>query len=169
MSVTDAPQPPSAGAGTPPVPARHTSRTPRHAAPGRAMSRRPSPAGAQVPLAHGLRRTEGRVLAGALALAWLLCPVIEPMPSHDVDYPLWQLPIELAAVGSIVAAVVALWRGSRHSARLTLAAGALMAVMTMICPLAGHTPVGWWTWVQTGLSLGVIAVGVALHRVRGDR
>ncbi len=34
------------------------------------------------------------------------------------------------------------------------------------CPLAGHTPVGRWTWVQTAMSLFVMAVGVALHRLR---
>ena len=72
----------------------------------------------------------------------------------------------LATVGTIVAAVIALWRGSRNSARLGLAAGVFMAVMTMVCPFAGHTPVGWWTWVQTGLSLSVMATSAALLRFR---
>jgi hypothetical protein len=89
--------------------------------------------------------------------------MVEPMPDDDVHFPLWQLPIEIGTVGSMVAAVIALWRGSRHAPRLALVAGAFMAVMTMVCPLAGHTPVGWWTWVQAGMSLAVMATSVALH------
>ena len=110
-------------------------------------------------------RTPRRTLAVALAVAWLTCPLVEPMPDEDVHYPLWQLPVDLAAVGTIVLAVAALWRGSRHAARLVVAAGCLMAVETITCPWAGHTPVGWWTWVQTGSSLTVTAVGVALYRL----
>ncbi len=114
------------------------------------------------PRADGLSTETGRLLAAAFGIAWLLCPVVEPLPSVDVHYPLWQLPIELAAVASIVAAVVVLWRGGRNGPRLGVAAGVLMAVMTVICPLAGHTPVGWWTWVQTGLSLFVLGTSAAL-------
>ncbi|TFV50278.1 hypothetical protein [Blastococcus sp. TF02A-35] len=116
------------------------------------------------PPARSGRTTGQQALAVAFALAWIACPAVEPMPTGEVHYALWQLPIDLAAVGSIVAAVVALWRGSRYAARLGLVAGALMAVMTIICPLAGHTPVGWWTWVQAGLSLFVMASSAALHR-----
>ncbi len=115
---------------------------------------------------HGMDRDTGRSLAVALAFAWLLCPAVEPLPDHEMPYALWQLPIDLAAVASLVAAVVALWRGSRSAARLVLVAGVLMAVETIVCPLAGHTTVGWWTWVQTSLSLVVMATGVVLHRVR---
>ena len=80
------------------------------------------------------------------------------------DYPLWQLPID-PAVASIVAAVVVLWRGGRHGARLGIAAGVLMAVETVICPIAGHTRLGWWTWAQTGLSLFVLGTrGAVLAR-----
>ena len=110
----------------------------------------------------GLSRDAGRLLAASFGIAWILCPSVEPMPSGSMHYPLWQLPIDLAAVVSIVAAVVVLWRGGRHGARLVAVAGALMAVETMICPLAGHTPVGWWTWVQTGLSLYVLGAGAVL-------
>ncbi|MCA0143532.1 hypothetical protein [Blastococcus sp. LR1] len=108
--------------------------------------------------------TVQRSLAVAFALAWLACPLVEPMPSDDVHYPMWQLPIELASFASAVLAVVLLWRGSRLAAPFGLVAGCLMAVMTMVCPLAGHTPVGWWTWVQTGLSLFVMTASTALHR-----
>ena len=31
-----------------------------------------------------------------------------------------------------------------------------------MCPLAGHTTVGWWTWAQTGLSLFVLATSTVL-------
>lgn len=124
------------------------------------------PAPPPPPRLDGLGRDAGRLLAGAFAIAWVLCPAVEPLPAHDMDYPLWQLPIEIAALGTIIAAVVALWRGNRNSARYGLAAGVLMAVMTMVCPLAGHTPVGWWTWVQTGLSLAVMATSAVLHRYR---
>ncbi|CAA9247922.1 MAG: hypothetical protein AVDCRST_MAG52-1938, partial [uncultured Blastococcus sp.] len=132
----------------------------RHAAPWS------PPARPAKPRRDGLDRDTGRLLAIGFAVAWILCPAVEPVPTHDVDYPLWQLPFELATLGTIVAAVVALWRGSRNSARLGLAAGLAMAVMTMICPLAGHTPVGWWTWLQTGLSLAVMATSAVLHRYR---
>jgi hypothetical protein len=104
----------------------------------------------------------GRPLAIAFAAAWLLCPVVEPLPEHEMAYPLWQLPLDLGTVGSIVLAVVALWRGSRHAPRLGIAAGVFMAVMTMICPLAGHGPVGWWTWVQASMSLFVLLTSAAL-------
>jgi hypothetical protein len=120
----------------------------------------------------GLGRDQGRLLAGAFAVAWILCPAVEPMPAHDVEYPLWQLPIELATLATIVAAVIALWRGHRNSAHVGMAAGVFMAIMTMVCPLAGHTPVGWWTWLQTGLSLFVMATSAVLLRLRpaaGDR
>ena len=118
------------------------------------------------PREDGLGRDAGRLLAGAFAVAWILCPAVEPMPAHDMDYPLWQLPIDLAALATIVVAVVALWRGSRNSAWLGMAAGVLMAVETVTCTLAGHTPVGWWTWVQAGLSLAVMATSAVLHRYR---
>jgi hypothetical protein len=96
-------------------------------------------------------------------VSWILCPAVEPIPDGSfAHYPLWQLPIDLAALATIVAAVTALWRGSRHSARLGTAAGVLMAVETIVCPLAGHSPLGWWTWAQTGLSLFVLCTSVAL-------
>jgi hypothetical protein len=121
------------------------------------------------PRPDGLTRNTGRLLAAAFGIAWILCPAVEPMPSgHVPDYPLWQLPIDLAAVASIVAAVVVLWRGGRHGARLGVAAGVLMAVETIICPIAGHTPVGWWTWTQTGLSLFVLCTSAAVL-ARGGR
>ncbi|SOE02729.1 hypothetical protein [Blastococcus haudaquaticus] len=168
MSVADAPQPPTVERAAPqpapeapPARPAHAAQPPEPAAPWNLPAqRRPALR------ADGLGRDSGRLLAIGFALAWILCPAIEPMPTHHVDYPLWQLPIELAALGTIVAAVVALWRGNRNSARYGLAAGALMAVMTMVCPLAGHTPVGWWTWVQTGLSLAVMATSAVLHRYR---
>ena len=43
----------------------------------------------------------------------------------------------------------------------------MMAVETIVCPFAGHTPVGWWTWVQTGLSLSVLGAGVVLRQRQG--
>lgn len=95
-------------------------------------------------------------------MAWILCPAVEPMPADDVAYPVWQLLVDLAAVGTIVAAVTLLWRGSRHAPMLGIAAGVLMAVETIICPLAGHTPPGWWTWVQASLSLAVLFTSAAL-------
>lgn len=105
-----------------------------------------------------------RALALGVAAAWIGCLLVEPIPEGDVHIPLWQFPIEFAALGSIVAAVVALWRGSRYAPRLGVIAGALMAVVTMACLFAGHSSVGWWTWVQAGLSLAVMATGAALHR-----
>jgi hypothetical protein len=109
------------------------------------------------------RLTGRQRLAWAFAIAWILCPAIEPMPSgHLPAYPLWQLPIDLAAIGSITAAVVVLWRGGRNGARLGVAAGVLMAVETIICPIAGHTPVGWWTWTQAALSAFVLFTSLAL-------
>jgi hypothetical protein len=104
----------------------------------------------------------GRPLAIAFAVAWLLCPAVEPLPEHEMAYPLWQLPLDLGTVGSIVLAVTALWRGSRHAPRLGIAAGVFMAVMTMVCPLAGHGPVGWWTWVQAAMSLFVLLTSATL-------
>ncbi|WP_155858698.1 hypothetical protein [Candidatus Blastococcus massiliensis] len=109
-------------------------------------------------------RDGNRALAIGFAVVCLAGPFVEPMPTGDIHIPLWQIPIELATFASIVAATIALWRASRHAPRLVLAAGALLAVMTMVCPLAGHTPVGWWTWVQAGLSLAVMATGAALYR-----
>lgn len=37
-----------------------------------------------------------------------------------------------------------------------------MASETITCPLAGHTPVGWWTWLQAALSLAVLLTGTLL-------
>jgi hypothetical protein len=109
------------------------------------------------------------VLAAAFGVAWILCPAIEPLPTMDMPYPLWQLPFDVGTLASIVVAVVALWRGARSSARLGAVAGIFMALETTICPLAGHTPVGWWTWVQAGLSLAVMGTSAALMARRGGQ
>jgi len=166
VSVADAQHPPTTEpAVTSAPPADPPSRTRRptsvaHAAPWALPVRRPALR------RDGLSQDAGHLIAVGYALAWILCPVVEPVPDHDMAYPLWQLPIDLAASVTIVAAVRALWRGSRHSARLGMAAGVLMAVETVTCTIAGHTPVGWWTWVQTALSLLVMGVSVVLLRFR---
>ena len=153
MTVADVPQ------TTPAVPVEvPTARGPR-------SQRAPSTPGrpvARVPHGSGSGPFPGRPLAIAFAVAWVLCPAVEPLPEHEMAYPLWQLPLDLGTVGSIVLAVVALWRGSRHAPRLGIAAGVFMAVMTMVCPLAGHGPVGWWTWVQAAMSLFVLLTSTAL-------
>ena len=110
----------------------------------------------------GLSGRAGRWIAGSFALAWILCPLLEPLPSGDLPYPLWQVPIDLATFGSAVAAVVVLWRGGRRGALLGAVAGALMLLETAMCPIAGHTAVGWWTWAQTGLSLFVLGTSAVL-------
>jgi len=110
----------------------------------------------------GLTPFVGRLIAGSFAVAWILCPLVEPLPADDLPYPMWQLPIDLATVGSIVVAVVVLWRGGRLGALLGAAAGVFMLLETAMCPIAGHTTVGWWTWAQTGLSLVVLGVSAAL-------
>lgn len=165
MTLADVPRPPAAEAA--PVPGPSPAARP---APAPVRPWLSEPAARRTPAAevgeHGLSRTAGRLLAGLLALAWIACPAVEPLPEHDVAYPLWQLPIDLATVGTIVGAVVASWRGTRSTAPLTVAAGTFMAIQTAICPFAGHTPVGWWTWVQAGCSLLVMAIGVALYRIR---
>jgi hypothetical protein len=56
----------------------------------------------------------------------------------------------------MVAACVALWRDSRRAWALGVVAGLGMAVGTVICPGTGHHLVGWYTWVQAGLSLFVL-------------
>jgi hypothetical protein len=99
----------------------------------------------------------------------VLCPAVEPMPTHDMPYPLWQLPFDLGTLVSIVVAVVAMWRGVRNSARLGAIAGIFMALETIICPLAGHTPVGWWTWTQAALSLFVMGTSAVLLARTGRR
>ncbi|MBN1092453.1 hypothetical protein JKP75_07655 [Blastococcus sp. TML/M2B] len=95
-------------------------------------------------------------------MAWVLCPAVEPLPAGDLAYPAWQAVIDLSALGTIVLAVTLLWRSSRHAPVAGIAAGVLMAVETITCPWAGHTPVGWWTWVQAGLSLAVLLTAAAL-------
>jgi hypothetical protein len=162
VAAAPAPTPPTSGAAV--VPARPAG--PQHAAPSERLIWRTD---APLPRPDGLSRETGRLLATAFGIAWILCPAVEPLPSVDVHYPLWQLPIELAAIASIIAAVVVLWRGGRNGPRLGVAAGVLMAVMTMVCPLAGHTPVGWWTWAQTGLSLFVLGTSAALMARPGRR
>jgi hypothetical protein len=113
---------------------------------------------------RGFGLTARHVLAVSFAVAWLACPLIEPMPTgHVPAYPLWQLPIDVAAIGTIILAVGALWRGSPRAPRLGIAAGVMMAVETIVCPYAGHTPIGWWTWVQAGLSLFVLFTSAALQ------
>jgi len=175
MSVADAAQPTTAEPAPPP--ARPVAlppswaQVPRSSPPPLPVSavQHPAPVAPwnlPAPRQDGLGRDTGRLLAVAFGLAWLLCPLVEPLPEHDMAYPLWQLPIDLAALATIVVAVSALWRGNRNSARLGMVAGVLMAVETVTCTIAGHTPVGWWTWVQTGLSLAVMATSAVLHRYR---
>jgi hypothetical protein len=173
MYVEDPARPTVAGWAAPPVtstpsaPAAEPERVAAApqapwSAPGwRAPDARPRTAGRE--RSDGLSQRTGRLIAGAFAVAWILCPTIEPMPSGPMpDYPLWQLPIDLATLGSIIAAVVVLWRGGRHGSLLGFAAGAFMLLETIMCPIAGHTDVGWWTWTQTGLSLLVLGISAAL-------
>lgn len=158
MSVADAPPPLSV------TPAVAAAPVPVTTSPAPPQARPPAPR------PDGLSRTTGRGIAMTFGIAWILCPAIEPLPTGDLpDYPLWQLPIDAAAVASIVVAVVVLWRGGRRGPRLGALAGVLMAVETVICPLAGHTPVGWWTWAQTALSLVVLGTSAALIRRSGPQ
>ena len=163
MSLTDAPSSSPAALPVPvpgPVPAPSGAQLP----PGL-----PAPTPTTAARRDGLSGTTGHLLAVAFGIAWVLCPAIEPMPTMDMPYPLWQLPFDVGTLVSIVVAVVALWRGARSSARLGAAAGIFMALETTICPLAGHTPVGWWTWVQAGLSLAVMGTSAALMARRGGQ
>jgi hypothetical protein len=111
----------------------------------------------------GLGRVGRQLLAIAFAAAWITCPTIEPMPDGpEPDYQLWLLPIDIAALVSIVAAVIAVWRGSRRAGAIGVAAGVLMAVETVICPGIGHHLMGPFLWVQAGLSLFVLLTSAAL-------
>lgn len=111
----------------------------------------------------GLGQVGRRLLAIAFAAAWITCPIIEPVPDGpEPDYPLWLLPIDIAALVSIVAAVSAVWRGSRRAGTLGVTAGVLMAVETILCPGTGHHLMGSFLWVQAGLSLFVLLAGAAL-------
>ena len=122
------------------------------------------------PRDDGLSEGTGRTAAAAFGIAFFLCPAVEPMPAGPTpDYPIWQLPIDVAAFVSIVAAVTVLWRGGANGPRLGVVAGALMAVLTILCPLVGHSSVGWWTWTQTALSLFVLGTSAALMASAGRR
>ena len=101
MCVADPFRPTAAGSGSPPV---HTIPSPPLPAPEPAAPAQPwSVTGWRVPDASrtagrlrqdGLSDRTGRLIAGAFALAWILCPSVEPMPRGPVpDYPLWQVPI----------------------------------------------------------------------------
>ena len=174
MSVADAPMPlsvapPVSAAPVPVATPAVAPAVPHHSAPADVApwNLPPAPPG---PRPDGLSRDTGRLLAASFGIAFFLAPAIEPMPAGPMpDYPLWQLPIDLAALAAIVAAVVVLWRGGRHGARLGAVTGVLMAALTIICPLAGHSTVGWWTWVQTGLSLFVLGTSAALMARAGRR
>ena len=127
---------------------------PEPASPAVARPRRPRP---------GLGRVGRQLLAIAFAAAWITCPTIEPMPDGpEPDYQLWLLPIDIAALVSIVAAVIAVWRGSRRAGAIGVAAGVLMAVETVICPGIGHHLMGPFLWVQAALSLFVLLTSAAL-------
>jgi hypothetical protein len=107
-----------------------------------------------------------RVLAVLFAVACVACPVIEPEPNGpQPDPPLWMLPVDLASLALIVAACVAVWRGSRRARLLGVLAGVGMAVETVLCPGTGHHLIGWYTWVQAGLSLFVLLSSAALPGV----
>ena len=145
-----------AGAGAPVAPRPPAPPPPVHVAPWN-LPRPPRPR------PDGLDRDTGRLIAISFGIAFVVAPLLEPMSSGPLpDYPLWQLPIDLAALAAVVAAVAVLWRGGRNGARLGAATGVLMAVLTIICPLAGHSPVGWWTWAQVGLSLYVMGTSAML-------
>lgn len=97
------------------------------------------------------------------AVAWVTCPAIEPVPNGPApDYKLWQLPVDVFAVAGIVAAVVALWAAHRWGPRLGVLAGIGMLAETALCPGSGHHVVGWYTWVQAALSVGVLVTSAAL-------
>ena len=136
---------------------------PRPVAPPPVWPALPKPTEVARPGGRRLGRALRQLLAVAFAAAWITCPIIEPYPDGpEPEYQLWLLPIDLAALATIVAAVVAVWRGSRHAGRLSVAAGVLMAVETVICPGIGHHLMGSFLWVQAGLSLFVLLTSAAL-------
>ncbi len=113
-----------------------------------------------------LTRTTRRLLAVAFAVAYMVCPSVEPDPNGpDPVMHWWHAAVDCASIAAICVAVVALWRGARRSPALGVAAGVGMVVETVLCPSSGHHALGWWTWVQTVLSAGVLATSAVLVAV----
>jgi hypothetical protein len=106
------------------------------------------------------------MIALAFAAAWVACVLVEPMPDGPhPDPPLWSLPLDLASLATLVAAVVSLWRGGRRGASWGIAAGTLMAVETVLCPVTGHHMVGPFIYVQAVLSVAVLLTSAALPAI----
>jgi hypothetical protein len=117
-----------------------------------------------------LRQSRGDILQRVLAVlfigAWFTCGLVEPVPDGpEPEYHLWMLPVDVASLGTIIAASVLLWRGSRMAARVGIAAGVLMCVETALCPGTGHHLMGTFLWVQTALSVFVPLTSAALPRL----
>jgi hypothetical protein len=110
-------------------------------------------------------RLAHQAVATLFAVAFVSCVMVEPLPNGPhPEPPMWTLPIEIAAFAAVVIACVALWRRSSRARVLGLVAGAGMAVGTVVCPGTGHHVVGWYTWVQAGLTLFVLLTSAALPR-----
>jgi len=108
-------------------------------------------------------RIQRRGVAGTFAVAWIICPLIEPDPNGPNPVMQWWLAaVNVAAIAAICVAVVALWIGVRRAPALGVVAGVGMVVETVLCPGSGHHTVGWWTWTQGVLSLGVLATSIVL-------
>ncbi len=113
-----------------------------------------------------LTRTTRRLLAVAFAVAYMVCPSVEPDPNGpDPVMHWWHAAVDCASIAAICVAVVALWRGTRRSPAFGVAAGVGMVVETVLCPSSGHHALGWWTWVQAALSAGVLATSAVLVAV----
>jgi hypothetical protein len=105
-------------------------------------------------------------MAVLIAVAFVTCLAVEPEPNGPhPEPPLWTLPIDLTLLAVIVAGCVALWRGSPRAHTWAIGAATALVFGTVLCPGLGHHVVGWYTWVQAGVSATALLASAVLPAV----
>jgi hypothetical protein len=102
--------------------------------------------------------------AAAALLAWfaIMTAIAEVQPAAADDFagPWWALAMAVVFTALFMATVIGFAMRRRWAFGVSLVGAALLAADTIICPVTGHHPAGWWVAVPAVGSTGLLAMSV---------
>lgn len=107
-----------------------------------------------------------RLLAVVPVLAYATCVAVQPVPlGPSPVLPWWYGVVDIASLVALIVACIGLGRARGWAPTAVVVAGAGMIAETITCPASGHHQVlGWWWYLQWGLSAAVLLGGLLLRR-----